>query len=682
MQIRKKLHINAFVSLMSVVIIALILFVGAFRMNTAFHDLVLADRIMTSLFQQNTLLGDYLRSDSDQARIQLIAEHKKTSDLIRIAARTFTDSNEQKITEKMVEDNQSTNKIFFDIVGNRERSVSGEMPKKLFSAAENKLLTQLNIRSYNMVLNIQALRNSAEQRFVGELRRTWVSLGIVIMIVVAMIVINSLTIGRFIINRINRLRQGSLIVGEGNLDHRIDLSGDDEIAEFSRSFDRMTEKLNITHIGLEQEISERKLAEEALRRNQNELELRVEERTGELRHAYEQLKKETEDRQQAEGQLRRMQKLEALGTLAGGIAHDFNNILAGIIGFAEMVLEDIEPGSQEHRRIGLVLKGAYRGRDLVRQILTFSRQAEHNKKPLLLSSIVEETMKLLRPTLPSTIELVYRNPEGDGRILADTAQMHQVVMNLGTNAAHAMRDKGGMLDIEISRTTFTDDSLPMPEMTAGDYVVLKVTDTGCGMELDVQEQIFDPFFTTKKEGEGTGLGLSVTYGIIKDHNGYITVESKTGKGSTFVVYLPRIEDSVLADDEKRELPAGGRERILFIDDEDMLVELNKQRLTKLGYDVVTTTSSIEALRIFQEAPDSFDIIITDQTMPNLTGLDLAARILKIRPNARIILCTGHSDKVSPDVAQKAGISLFLMKPIDRREMAEAVRKALDGKIGS
>ena len=682
MQIRKKLQINAFVSLLSVVIIALILFFGAFRMNTAFHDLVLADRIMTSMFQQNTLLGDYLRSDSDQARAQLIIEHQKTTDLIKIAAQTFTNSNEQKITEKMVRDDQSINKIFSDIVGNRERSLSSGTPKTLFKAAETRLLTQLNIRSYNMVLNIQALRNSAEQRFVGELRRTWVRLGIVIMIVVAMIVINSLTISRFIINRINRLRQGSLIVGEGNLEHRIDLAGDDEIADFSRSFDRMTEKLNKTHIGLEEEISERKLAEEALRKNRNELEQRVEERTGELRQAYDQLKKETEERQHAEGQLRRMQKLEALGTLAGGIAHDFNNILAGIIGFAEMVLEDIEPGSQEHRRIGLVLKGAYRGRDLVRQILTFSRQGEHNKKPLLLSSIVEEAMKLLRPTLPSTIELVYRNQEGDGRIFADTAQMHQVVMNLGTNAAHAMRDRGGILDIEISRATFTDDSLPMPEMTAGNYVVLKISDTGCGMELDVQEQIFDPFFTTKKEGEGTGLGLSVTYGIIKDHNGYIAVDSTVGKGSTFVVYLPWIEDTALADDLKQELPAGGRERILFIDDEDMLVELNKQRLTKLGYDVVTTTSSVEALRLFQEAPDSFDLIITDQTMPNMTGLDLAAEILKIKPDARIILCTGHSDKVSPDVAQKAGISLFLMKPIDRREMAEAVRKALDGKIGS
>jgi signal transduction histidine kinase/ActR/RegA family two-component response regulator len=679
MQIRKRLQINAFVSLLSVVIIAMILFIGAYRMNNAFHDLILADRIMTGLFQQNALLGDYLRTDSDKARTQLIAEHQKTTNLIKTAAGTFIENNsEQRITVKMVSDDESIKKIFSDIVGNRERSVSGGTPKRVFEAAENKLLTQLNIRSYNMVLNIQALRTSAEQRFVGELRRTWVRLGIVIMILVAMIVINSLTTGRFIINRIKSLRQGSMIVGEGNLDHRIQLSGDDEFAEFARSFDLMTEKLNKTHFGLEQEISERRLAEEALRKNQNELEIRVDERTRELRQAYDQLKKETEERQHAEGQLRRMQKLEALGTLAGGIAHDFNNILAGIIGFAEMVLEDAPPGSPEHRRIGLVLKGAYRGRDLVRQILTFSRQAEHDKKPLLLSSIVEETMKLLRPTLPSTIKLVYRNPDADGRIFADTAQMHQVVMNLCTNAAHAMRDKGGIIDIEITHPSFTKDSVPIPEMAPGDYVTLKVSDTGTGMELDVQEQIFDPFFTTKKEGEGTGLGLSVTYGIIKDHGGYISVDSKPGKGSTFSVHLPRIEDALQGDEEKEGLSAGGRERILFIDDEDMLAELNKQRLSRLGYEVVTTTSSLEGLRLFREAPDNFDLIITDQTMPNLTGLDLAAEILKLRPDAPIILCTGHSDKVSPEVIQKSGIKLFLMKPIDGREMAEAVRNTLNG----
>ncbi|MEN6615553.1 MAG: ATP-binding protein [Syntrophorhabdus sp.] len=677
MQIRKKLQINAFISLLSVIIIAIILFVGAYRMNTDFHDLILADRIMGSLLQQSTLLGDYLRSDSERARAELMAERKYARELITAAAATFSNENEKQITRKMLADDESIDKIFSDIIGNRERSLGSSITNKQLKATEDRLLTQLNIFSYNTRLDIQALRNSTEQRFMRELRRTWISLAIVIMIVVAMVAINSLTIGKFIVNRIKRLHEGSMMVGEGNLGHRIGLSGDDEFAELSRSFDSMTEKLKHSHIGLEQEIKERKLAEEALLENQNQLEMRVEARTVELRQAYEKLKKETEDREHVEGQLRRMQKLEALGTLAGGIAHDFNNILAGIIGFAEMVLEDVKPGTSEYRRIELVLKGAYRGRDLVKQILTFSRHSEIAKKPLQLSSVVEEAMKLLRPTLPSTIELVYRNPGGSGNILADAAQMHQVVMNLCTNAAHAMRDKGGTLDIEISTKSFSDESVPMPEMIAGEYVILKVSDTGEGMELDIQEQIFDPFFTTKREGEGTGLGLSVTYGIIKDHNGFIVVDSKPGKGSVFTIYLPKIDGSEISRDKEQASPEGGRERILFVDDEDMLVELNKQRLTKLGYEVTVTTSSIEALRIFQQSPNFFDLIITDQTMPNLTGIDLAMEIFKMRPDARIILCTGHSDKVSPILANKAGIKLFLMKPVDRREMADAVRKVLD-----
>jgi nitrogen-specific signal transduction histidine kinase/ActR/RegA family two-component response regulator len=384
------------------------------------------------------------------------------------------------------------------------------------------------------------------------------------------------------------------------------------------------------------------------------------------------------EQRKLEREVRQSQKLEALGTLAGGIAHDFNNVLAGIIGFTEMVLEDLTPDSREHGRLGLVLKGAHRGRDLVKQILAFSRRGEQDKKPLVFARIVDEVLKLLRPAFPSTIEIVVKNPTDDYQTFADPVQMNQVLTNLCTNAAHAMREKGGILEIGISSAIVRDESPPtIPEMIPGEYVVLEVCDTGCGMEPETCERIFDPFFTTKKEG--TGLGLSVSYGIVKDHGGYIAVESEPGKGSIFRVYLPRARDTGAIRDKEPLRAVGGNERILIVDDEDMLVELNKQRLTRLGYNVVATTSSMDALHIFRQGPDGFDLVITDQTMPNLTGMELATELLNVRAGIPILLCTGHSDKVSMERARESGIKAVLMKPLDKAEMAQAIRRVLDAK---
>jgi len=301
---------------------------------------------------------------------------------------------------------------------------------------------------------------------------------------------------------------------------------------------------------------------------------------------------ELTEQRRLEREVRRSQKLEALGTLAGGIAHDFNNVLAGIMGFTELVLEDLTPGSLEHGRLLLALKGAYRGRDLVKQILAFSRQGEQDRKSLALTRTIDEVLKLLRPAFPSTIDIISKNPADDYQVFADPVQMNQVLMNLCTNAAHAMREKGGVLEIGISSTVIREGRPPsLADMTPGEYVVLKVSDTGCGMEPETLERVFDPFFTTKKEG--TGLGLSVSYGIVKDHNGYITLESEPGKGSTFHVYLPRVRNVGAGIDKDAPLAAGGNERILIVDDEDMLVELNQQRLARLGYNVVATTSSMD-----------------------------------------------------------------------------------------
>jgi two-component system cell cycle sensor histidine kinase/response regulator CckA len=386
------------------------------------------------------------------------------------------------------------------------------------------------------------------------------------------------------------------------------------------------------------------------------------------------------ERKRLEEQLRRVQKLEALGTLAGGIAHDFNNILAGIIGFTEMVLDDIDPDSPEHRRLGLVLKGANRGRDLVKQILAFSRKTKQEHKSLTLSHTVEEGLTLLRPAIPSTIEIRSTSTVTDDQIFADPSQIHQVLMNLCSNAAHAMRDKGGVLSIRILEAGFAEgNAKPVSEMTPGEYVVLEVGDTGSGMAPETLERIFDPFFTTKKPGEGTGLGLSVVHGIIASHGGYITVESEPAKGTTFHVYLPKITEQALIEDGEAHAMTGGKERILLVDDEDLLVELNKQKLSRLGYEMVATTSSMEALAMFRKEPHTFDLVIADQTMPNLTGLDLAAELLKVRATIPIILCSGYGETALQERAQETGIKAFLTKPLGKRDMAEAIRRVLDTK---
>ncbi len=422
-------------------------------------------------------------------------------------------------------------------------------------------------------------------------------------------------------------------------------------------------------------------AEEALHKAHDELESRVQERTFQLSEAYENLQKEVDERQKIEDQFRQSQKLEAIGVLAGGVAHDFNNVLAGIIGFVEMVLDDIDPDGPEHRRLELVLKGAHRGRDLVKQILTFSRQTEQDREPVALSQTIEEGLKFLRPALPSTVQIVSRKLTDDDMILADPAQMHQILMNLCTNAAHAMRENGGSLHISVSKISLSkSDCVPVPEMKPGEYVVLEVRDTGCGMTAETLERMFDPFFTTKKQGEGTGLGLSVVHGILKSHGGYVAVNSEPGKGTEFKVYLPKINEPAVTEDIEVYTTAGNNERILVVDDEDILIELNTQRLNRLGYEVVATTSSVHALDLFRKEPDKFDLVLTDHTMPNLTGMDLAMELLKIKATIPIILCTGHSETVSPEQARDAGVKAFLMKPLAKQELAQVIRRLLDAKI--
>ncbi|HEY3275912.1 MAG TPA: response regulator [Syntrophorhabdaceae bacterium] len=374
-----------------------------------------------------------------------------------------------------------------------------------------------------------------------------------------------------------------------------------------------------------------------------------------------------------EEKLRHAQKMEAIGTLAGGIAHDFNNILAGIIGFTEMVLEDTADGDPSRKKLELVMKSAFRGRDLVKQILAFSRKTEYKREPVSLSQMITETINLLRASFPAMIEIEVLIKVKADAVFASPSEIQQVIMNLCTNAAHAMRESGGTLTLSLDER----EGVPVPGLTAGSYAEVTVSDTGTGMDPEVMARIFEPFFTTKKTGQGTGMGLAVVYGIIKAMEGDITVESTPGAGSAFHVFFPKLKTDAPPETKEASPVEGGKERILFIDDEEVIAELGKSMLEKLGYQVTAMTDSIEALKLFSHDPTQFDVVVTDQTMPRMTGLALARKIRKIRGDMPVILCTGHSDSVSREKAIAAGLREFLMKPLTKREITRAIRQVLD-----
>ena len=385
------------------------------------------------------------------------------------------------------------------------------------------------------------------------------------------------------------------------------------------------------------------------------------------------------ERQKLEAHLQQAEKMEALGTLTGGIAHDFNNILAAIIGFTELTKEKLPKGSREERHLQMVMDAGLRGRELIRQMLTFSRQTPQEKKPLLLSTIVNETARFLRASIPATISIRVNVESESGLVLADPVQIQQVLTNLCTNAAHAMREKGGTLDIALSDFSVSPSNGDPHGIAPGLYMRLTVRDTGVGIPREIVDKIFDPFFTTKKVGEGTGLGLSVVMGIVKQSQGYITVESEPGKGSTFTVYFPKVAEKPIADAAAGDEPIPtGSERILFVDDEKPLVVMGEELLAELGYEVTSRTSSRQALELLKQDASRFDLVITDQTMPEMTGVELAREILAIRPELPVILCTGFSHLVDADSAKAAGIKGFVMKPLTKGEMARTVRKVLDG----
>ncbi len=385
-----------------------------------------------------------------------------------------------------------------------------------------------------------------------------------------------------------------------------------------------------------------------------------------------------EERTRLQEQLVQAQKMEAIGTLAGGIAHDFNNILGAISGYTELLQMDAAPDTPTRARIDQVLKATARAKGLVDQILAFSREGEHEEKPIDMAMVVKEVLNLLRASIPTTIE-IQRNIEANGAmVLADPTQIHQLIMNLCTNAAHAMEETGGILEVGLQVVSLNRGGpSALRELPPGSYVMLWVRDNGHGMSQEIMDRIFDPYFTTKEKGVGTGLGLSVVHGIVNRHKRAITVESQLGEGTLFTVYFPRVHMESLEGEDTVDLPQGRGERILLVDDEVMIAEVEKEMLTRLGYRAFSVTSPLAALEAFREGPEQFDLVLTDQTMPGMTGEMLAREIMAIRTDMPVILCTGYSHLITEEKAKASGIRRLIMKPLVIRDLAETVRSVLD-----
>jgi signal transduction histidine kinase/CheY-like chemotaxis protein len=384
-----------------------------------------------------------------------------------------------------------------------------------------------------------------------------------------------------------------------------------------------------------------------------------------------------EENAHLEQQLIQTQKMEAIGTLAGGIAHDFNNVLSAIMGYVELAQLDLTPDSTIHNELNQVLKATNRAKDLVRQILTFSRKSEQDQKPLDPKPLVKEALTLLRATIPATIEIRHSfNTEGV-LVMTNATQFHQVVMNLCTNAAQSMEHDGGILEVTLDRITLPSAAADGGNMAPGRYLELCVSDTGPGIATSIRQQIFDPFFTTKDQGKGSGMGLAVVHSIVQGHGGSVHLKDRPGTGACFCVRLPVTTQVADAAQDKAECLPRGNESVLYVDDEPVLVDLGKQMLRRLGYQVTCCQHSPDALALVQENPNRFDIVITDTTMPTMTGDVLAAKLLDLYPDLPVILCTGYSEQIIEERAAQMGISAYLLKPLAIGDLACTVRGVLD-----
>jgi len=481
------------------------------------------------------------------------------------------------------------------------------------------------------------------------------------------VLIDRLLLNRLIV-RLARISDGlQRIQRHGSLSDRLEVDGKDEITTLLQETNRLLASVQASH--------------QALERANAEMQQRVAERTSALADANAALEsdiaeriKAEQEREQLREQLIRAQKMEAVGTLAGGIAHDFNNILTGILGHAQLLSGSLRPRSPEESNLKQVIAAAERAAALVKKILAFSRQTPGERRLVTVSQVAGEALSLLRAGLPSGIAIRCQVDTDNDVVNADPTQLHQVFMNLGTNAGHAMGSQGGVLDVRIELTKITSTYL---ELTPGEYVLITVRDSGCGMSSEVMSRIFDPFFSTKPVNEGTGLGLAVVHGIILDHGGGIDVQSRPGEGTRFRIWLPAARSKADAPALEPSAPIKGNERILLVDDEEIVRSVLEKGLQRLGYSVFAESSGQAALARFQASPDTFDLVITDQTMPQMSGLQLASALHKIRPELPVILATGYSPEVAGRDASAFGLAGIVGKPMHFTELTQIMRMALE-----
>jgi PAS domain S-box-containing protein len=377
-----------------------------------------------------------------------------------------------------------------------------------------------------------------------------------------------------------------------------------------------------------------------------------------------------------EKQIQQLQKMEALGRFAGGIAHDLNNVLYPIIIDIELLLEETASSTRIHRTLTKVLKAAHRQRDLIRQILSFSRRSEQKIDPIKVTPVLEETIDLLRSSLPTTIRIEKHIDVHDDNILGDPTQIQQIILNLFKNAADAIGSKNGTIEVRLENIHI--EPVVHPELKAGQYLTLMVKDTGHGMTPELMDKIFEPFFTTKEVRKGTGMGLAVVHGIIKNHGGTITVESEPGKGSVFTVFLPVNMENIRKQSQSyKALPKNGKGKVLLVDDEEIILSSIRNALNRLGYDVMATRDAVQALEFFKKTPGMFNLVITDLTMPQITGVELAEKLMELQADIPVILCTGYSDAINEDEAKAMGIRELLLKPSTMNELNAVIHRALE-----